>query len=206
MFQEFRTIFQHFPVITLNDIRIAFPNFDSKNLINWQKKKYLIKLRNGYYQLTEFNSGENNLFLIANHLYTPSYLSLETALNFHGIIPEAVYTIQSVTTLKTMSFHNSIGTFQYRSIKTSLFFGYQLLQGDSRKSFRMASPEKAILDFLYFRHDIKDAIQFSALRWNAERLKALNFSILMNYVSFYNSPTLLNKIKWIKPYIDAQYS
>lgn len=38
MFQEFRTIFQHFPVITLNDIRIAFPNFDSKNLINWQKK------------------------------------------------------------------------------------------------------------------------------------------------------------------------
>jgi len=205
MFQAFRTTFQDFPVITLRDICIAFPNFDSKNLLRWQQKKHIIKLRNGYYQLADRNTS-HHLFLVANQIYMPSYISLETALSFHGIIPEAVYTIQSVTTLKTMSFTNLLGNFQYRSIQASLYFGYQLLQNDASTAFRMASPEKAILDFLYFRHDIQDQLQFAALRWNSEPLKLLNFRLLMEYARWYHSPTLIKKTSWIKTYIDAQYS
>lgn len=86
---------------------------------------------------------------IANVIYSPSYVSLHYTLCFYEMIPEAVTTITSVTTLKTCRFDNRFGTFVYQTVKPSFFFGYEPMVGRDGKGFFMATPEKALLDLLY---------------------------------------------------------
>ncbi len=88
-------------------------------------------------------------FEIANYLYQPSYLSLETALSFYGIIPEAVYDIISITTKKTTSFSFNGKNFLYHKIKKDFYFGYDLILANGQKIY-LATYEKAILDYSYF--------------------------------------------------------
>ena len=202
MYQQFRHSLSEFPVISLPDIHKAFPDFDTKNLVNWQKKGYLTKLRNGFYLFSEARVDEYRLFQIANKLYNPSYVSMESALNYYGIIPEAVYSIESVSTRKTNAFTTTLGTFHYRTIKKQRYFGYHLVpQGAT--TFRMASREKAVLDFLYLRPDIGDYPAFEALRWNREELQHINADKLRDYLSLYDSPTLNKKIQFLNTYLHA---
>jgi predicted transcriptional regulator of viral defense system len=94
---------------------------------------------------------------------------MESALNYHGIIPEGVYSVQSVSTRKTNKFTSKVGVFNYQTIKKELYFGYQLVTLELN-TYRMASLEKAVLDFLYLRSDINDYESLEALRWNKEAL------------------------------------
>ena len=66
-------------------------NFISGNLASG----LFLKLRNGFYILKDSNP---NHYFIANKLYQPSYVSLETALSHYGVIPETVYATTSITT------------------------------------------------------------------------------------------------------------
>ena len=202
MYQQFRQKFLELPIVSLSEIRKAFPDFDQKNLINWQKKGYLIKLRNGYYFFSEAQTDEYRLFEIANKLYNPSYVSMESALDYYDIIPEAVYSIQSISTLKTIAFTNKLGTFNYRTIKKDLYFGYHLVKHETT-TFRMASREKAILDFLYLRPDISHHQNFEALRWNREELLLIDDRKLQEYMGLYASPTLNKKLQFLKTYLHA---
>lgn len=194
MFVLFRDAFREYPVISVKEIQKIFPGFDSKNLVRWQKKGYVTKLRNGFYLLKETKMDEAALFIIANQIYSPSYVSLESALEYHSIIPEAVYRIQSVSTRKTNSFETPIGTFDYHTLKPSLFFGYQLQQKNGI-AFKIASKEKAILDFLYLRSDINNLDDMESLRWNKERIKQLDMRKLKAYLRCFNSVTLNRKIQ-----------
>jgi predicted transcriptional regulator of viral defense system len=202
LFQYFRSQFKDFIVFNLRDISASFPEFDPRNLVNWQKKGYLIKLRNGFYMFSETTVDETVLYIIANRIYTPSYISLETALNHHGLIPESVHQIQSVTSLKTNSFENQKGSFRYYSIKPSLYFGYQLIN-ENGKCFRMASREKALLDFLYLRSDINDRESIESVRWNPDVIEQLDQEVIRNYLLLFKSATLSRKIKILFKYIYA---
>lgn len=203
MYHLFRKTLEGFPVITLADIRMAFPDFDMKNLINWQKKGYIVKLRNGFYLFADRKVTEHSLYQIANKLYEPSYVSLESALAFYGLIPEGVYSVQSVSTRKTNAFTTPVGTFHYFSMKNELYFGYRLVTDQSDHPLRMASLEKAVLDFLYLRPDVNDYAAFEALRWHQDELKGLNNVVLKEYLDVFQSPTLRKKIDWLQPYIHA---
>lgn len=200
MYQAFREAFQDYSVITWPNIRRTFGDFDPKNLVYWQRKGYLIRLRNGHYALAERKITELTLFQMANLLYEPSYISLETALSYHGIIPEAVVLIQSVATPKTYRVSTPLGEFQYRSLQPRLFLGYQLIPQTQGPAIRMAKPEKAILDFLYLRSDIHDQPAFEALRWNKDLLSNLDFEQVHNYTEWFDSPTLSRKVQWLKKY------
>ena len=85
-------------------------------------------------------------FTIANFLYEPSYISLETALNFHGILSQFPYEISSVTVKKPVKKTVDNKTFRYVQIKRELFWGY-----DATPGFLIAQPEKALLDLLYIQ-------------------------------------------------------
>ena len=74
------------------------------------KSGLFVKLRNGFYAIKD---SAPSLYLIANKLYQPSYVSLEKALSHYGIIPETVYAITSVTTKPTREFKSSKGVFSY---------------------------------------------------------------------------------------------
>jgi len=129
-----------------------YPEINGKNakVAGLVQKGELIRLKKGMFVVSPELSGTPlSLELIANHLYTPSYVSMLSALRYYGLIPEAVYTIQSMTTKHSRSFENSLGTFTYTTINNKAFsIGLRRIQRDASVAFIMASPEKALCDLI----------------------------------------------------------
>ena len=85
--------------------------------------------------------------LLANLIYGPSYVSLEYALHYHGLIPERVETLTSVTCGRSRTFATPVGAFSYRMISMEAFrTGMDRVEQDSGRSFLIAIPEKALAD------------------------------------------------------------
>lgn len=105
------------------------------------KNNILLRLEKGKYLVVGANVHE---FGLANFLYSRSYVSFESALNFCGILSQFPYEITSVTSRQTTEKKNANKIFGYYHLKKSLFFGFKKQDG-----FLIASPEKAILDQFY---------------------------------------------------------
>lgn len=201
-FQEFRSTFHDYPLFSTLEVEKLFPTFDNKNLVNWQHKKYVQKIRNSWYRLTENTLDMDTLYFISNHIYHPSYISLEMALSFYGFIPEGVFKITAVSTLKTQQFTTPIGVFGYQNFKPSLYFGYQLLPVGKFK-FKIAEPEKTILDYLYFHHEVDTEEHFYELRLNIFELKEqINMDTLNNYCDLIQSKSLSNRVKTFIKFVE----
>ena len=104
-----------------------------------------LRLKNGLYALATRLPSE---YFIANKLVQPSYVSLETVMARHSIIPEIVYTVTSVTTKTPRAFITRWLAFSYTQIKRSAFTGYSPMQEQGFTVF-IADPEKALADYLY---------------------------------------------------------
>lgn len=192
---SFKSNLSIFKIFSLEDIRKVYPDFDSRRLIEWQQKGYLVKLINKWYLFSDIPVTENLLFRISNCLYHPSYLSLESALAFHRLIPEAVYSQQAVTTLKSKVYETPVGSFRYRRMKPELFFGYNILHLEGLPVL-MADREKAILDYLYFRAGKTTEAELEALRLNFyELLQTLDRQKLERYTAVYENPTLERRVQ-----------
>lgn len=192
---EFCNKFKNYPLIRISDIKNAESDFDHRRLYEWQKKGYLEKVANSFYIFTDKNFTDHEVNFIANKLYEPSYLSLEYALNYYSLIPEVVFWRTSVTSKKTKNVISKLGNFSYRKIKKELFFGYKLVE-ENRISFKIAEPEKAMLDFLYLRSDLNDKDAIEELRINKERYnEIINKEKLNKYLEVFDSKILVEKIK-----------
>ena len=114
-----------------------------------EKDGQLIRLKRGLYVVSEEVSGRSvNACLCANHIYGPSYVSLQWALRWYGLIPERVYTMTSVTTKRTRMFENSLGRFTYEQVTPDYFaIGINNIEEDG-VSFLMACREKALCDMI----------------------------------------------------------
>lgn len=183
-------------VFSVRDIeKSADKVFHRRRLNEWQEKDYIKKLVKGYYIFSDLKADDYALYEIANRIYSPSYISLETALSYHGLIPESVYLITSVSTRKTNSFKTPLAIFGYRKIKSSLFFGY-IIEGHNNRVFKMASPEKAILDLFYLKPDLKGNSDFSSLRINNDNFKEIiDREKLFSYLKIYNNKRMSAAIK-----------
>ena len=201
-FQEFRLAFQHYPVFSIIDIEKLFPTFDFKNLVNWQRKNYVQKIRNSWYRLTENALNTDMLYFISNQIYAPSYISLETALSYYGFIPEGVFKITAISTFKTQKFTTLLGVFGYQNVKPKLFFGYQLVTfGDFR--FKIANPEKTIVDYLYLHPDINSVEHLQGLRLNTFEInRQINLDTLNTYIAYIDSKSLTKRIKTFIKFIE----
>ena len=201
-FQEFRTTFHNYPVFSTGDVEMLFPTFDNKNLVNWQHKNYVQKIRNSWYRLVEHKIDMDTLFFISNHIYHPSYISLEMALSFYGFIPEGVFTITAISTLKTQLFKTPIGFFNYQNFKPNLYFGYRLVSFDHFQ-FKIAEPEKAILDYLYLHPEISTADHLFELRLNIFEIKEqVNMDTLHKYCFLISSKSLSNRVETFIKFIE----
>ncbi len=125
------------------------PGFDRNNLVRWTKKGYLVHLRRGWYAFPEYKDTPDFAEYIAGKIYSPSYISLHSALAFYGLIPESVVQITSVSSLKTASFTNAFGEYSYKSVKSDLMFGYFRRPIADGRATSYATREKALLDLLY---------------------------------------------------------
>ena len=145
---------------------------------------------------------EETLFLIANELLSPSYISLETALSWYGVIPEGVYTITSVSTIRVIDYNTDISNFSYRKIKANAFFGDNLveIQGLERK-YRIASIEKAIVDYLYYHDEITSVDDIEGLRFNSDIFaQKVDYKILITYADSMDNIELLKRVKTLIDY------
>ncbi len=195
---DFFNKFKDFLIIDLNNIKTVFPDFNSRRLYEWQKTNKLKKIKNGSYVFSDKNFDESEVNFISNRLREPSYISLEYALSYYGLIPETVFVRTSITTKKTTFVKSVIGNFNYRSIKENLFFGY-VMTGRGNSQFKIAEPEKALLDFLYLRADIKNLADIESLRLNKERyIEIISEEKLSTYLEQFKSLTLNRKIKILK--------
>jgi len=199
---EFRRPLLPFQVFSTRDIEKYFPGFDSRRLFEWQHKGYIHKLVNKWYLFSECVVDEQLLFRISNCIYRPSYISLESALAYYHLIPEAVYTQKAITTRKTLNYTTPVGTFDYHSLKPGLFFGYSILHKGSLP-IMMAEMEKAILDYLYLNASLRFAKDIVQLRFNYIELhNNLNWDKLGKYQLVFESKTLDKKVKDLKKQLD----
>lgn len=192
---ELREQLKDFKIFNLSDIRKIEADFDLRRLNEWQKKNYIKKIRQGFYIFSDLEINEQTLFIIANRIHGPSYISLEMALSFYGLIPEAVYGITSVTTQKTKTLKTSIGNFNYRHIRPELMFGYEMLEYGGH-SYKMAEMEKAVLDYLYFNSKIDDEESFAGLRFNvAEFKEKADMEKFNKYLLIFGNKALAGRVK-----------
>jgi len=144
---------------------------------------------------------EHLLYRVSNCIHHPSYISLESALSYYQLIPEHVYTHQAVSTRKTISYETEVGHFNYRHLKTNLYFGYVIVQKDGLPIV-IADFEKAILDYLYLNASVQTKEDIQALRWNANEIETkLDWDKLYTYAAIFNSTTLNKRIKALKKII-----
>jgi len=186
-FNEFKKEFKNFIVFSLADIKKIDPDFWRARLNDWQKSGEIKKLRRGYYIFADVDINENILFFIANKIYYPSYVSLESALSHYNLIPEAVCAITSVSSKKTISFQSPVGKFSYRRIRPALMFGYRLENINSHNC-KIAEIEKTVLDYLYLNPNIANENDFYEWRFRSrEFLEQANLEKWRQYCAAFQN-------------------
>lgn len=179
--QEFLNLFGEHPIFHSSLLRI-FPkseDYIQVQLSRWVDAGKLIQIRRGWYLIAEpYRSYQVSPAVIANTVVAPSYLSLEWALSFHGLIPEETPNPTSITTARAENFRTAGRFFIYKHIKPEYFLGYsKTLYRDQH--ILIASPEKALWDKLYLylrRHSfsrewlkelrLQNLEEFELARWH----------------------------------------
>lgn len=202
-FGDFIKIIKDFPVIETELLLAGIPNSDplKVQISRWEKTGKLIQLKRGIYLLADtYRKIEIYEPYIASILKRPSYLSLEKALEYYGLIPEAVKVYTCVTTKRPAKFSSPAGIFSYRHIKNSLFWGYKPITLRRQTAF-IASPEKALLDLIYLSGIKISTAYLEGLR--LQNLRQINPDTLLEYARKFKKPGMLRAAKVIKKYIQS---
>ncbi|MBO9616018.1 MAG: hypothetical protein J7619_25215 [Dyadobacter sp.] len=111
-------------------------------------------------------------FLLANHLFGPSYVSLDSALFFYGLIPERVYEVTSATTKRAQRLNTSIGAFSFARLPLPYYsFGIRHFELGDEQHILIASPEKALFDKVVTTIGVKLNSSKSAIEYLIENLR-----------------------------------
>lgn len=161
-----------------------------RQLSRWKASGKVLQLRRNLYLLgSPWRRVQPHPFLIANELHRPSYVSLQSALAYHGMIPEGVPVTTSVTTARPMTLDTPLGPHILRHIRPEVFFGYHRVPLPRDQEALVAGPEKALLDLVYLTpkgeeiehlrslrlegiEDLDDEeLSSHARRWGKEKIK-----------------------------------
>ena len=114
------------------------------------KKGFIIRIKKGLYIFgDQYRRRHYSREILANLIYGPSYISLDFALQYYGLIPERVEAMTSVTTGRSRRFFTPVGLFTYRKISLEAFrIGMDRVEIGDGRAFLMATPEKALADKL----------------------------------------------------------
>jgi len=174
----------------------ADPNDLGRQLSRWIESGKLIQLRRGLYALAEpYRKTAPHPFLVANRLKRASYVSLQSALEFHHLIPEYVPSVTSITTGRPETLSNPLGRFVFKHVKKSVFFGFEPADlGDGQAAF-VARPEKALLDLLYLTAGSDDLDYLRELR--LQNTENMSLDRLNELARAFESPKLLRAVSKI---------
>lgn len=189
-------------IFSLEDLLILFPQTKKKTILNqvssWSKRGYIIRLKKNLYEIAQKGIGRFEIpdLFIANRLYIPSYISLETALSIYNIIPEVAFGVTSVTTNPTKRFKNKHGEFSYFSCQPKAYTGYLLTDYEGFK-VAIAEKEKAFVDYIYFKTRRENNFLLEEERFDEDILKELDWKKILRYAKLYNK-RLIKKMREIE--------
>ena len=164
-------------------------------LSRWIKAGKIYQLRRGLYSIAPpYQRQQPHPFLVANHLQKASYVSLQSALSFYGLIPEVVNITTSVSTGRPERLDTPLGTFEFRHIKTELLFGYRMTELGEQSAL-IATPEKALLDLIYLQPGGDSPTYLKELR--LQNTEKLDKDLLRRQSEKFNTPKLQNAVKGI---------
>jgi predicted transcriptional regulator of viral defense system len=190
--------FGNLPVIDMKNLLSGAedPGSIQVQVSRWCQSGKLIKLRNNLYLLSkDFRKIEVSEFHLASLLKRPSYISMEKAFEYYGLIPEAVSVYTSITTKRPGKITTPEGVFDYRHVQNSLFWGYRSMMHQKQLAF-MAYPEKALLDFFYLRGSFVDQGYLEELR--LQNLEIMDWARLDDFARKFNTPGMLKVARVIR--------
>ena len=171
------------------------------------RKGDIIRIKKGLYIFGEdHRKTPYSREVLANLIYGPSYISLEYALQYHGLIPERVEAVTSVACGRSRKFFTPVGLFSYRMIRIKAFrTGMDRIETGDGRSFLIAVPEKALADkirsdrgiALRTRKDIETYL-FEDLRLDNETVRELDQERLRQYAESHRSGKILRVSGFLK--------
>ena len=154
------------------------------------KENYLIPIRRDFYVIKNSRQPLIDSFEIATVIYGPSYVSFESALSYHGWIPEAVRTTTCASVKRAKEFERPIGVFSYEHIPIEAFpFGVEQHLQNGVTLF-IAAPVKALADIVYARRRTWPSVEdlTEDLRIEPESFKDSDKELLAGLIKNYPTP------------------
>jgi len=190
---------------TSQDVSTLFPESQNKRYALVKRaiaSSEIIHIRRGLYCLAPKYQKKNiNLYALAERIYGPSYISLESALSWHGWIPEAVYTVTSVSFGKSKEFKTPLGVFSYSRVPQKVFYTcVARLTDEVGDVLLMASPLKALADYVYVQKKdwtgLKPVVE--SLRIEPEEFASVAVNDLDALIENYKSRRVMNFLKGLR--------
>lgn len=157
------------------------------------KAKELIKVRRGLYIITaKYTATAWSQYYLANHIVPFSFVSRESALSFHGWIPEKVTQTTSVLLFgRSKTFHTPLGIFGYSKVpveKKYFLYGVDCIEVANRLVW-IAKPLRALMDYIYLNkveHADLDFL-FQSLRVEEENINKVSREDIDTLLPVYRS-------------------
>lgn len=196
-YEKFRQTFSKSEYIRLADILLHYPNIDRKQLSRWSEVWLLLHPARGLYVLPERQIDREWMMIFSHGLVNPSYISLEYALSYYGLIPEEAVVITAITTKKTQSYDLGwFGRYRYQSIVERWFVGYSIRGLKGRATYDIATPAKAIVDFLYLHGSYMTSEDFEEWRINTYEVpEQVTPEELRNLASYFRNKRLTMQVE-----------
>lgn len=196
-------LFQQKPVFNTKDINLAGFRVFPYQFGYWVKDNKIKKLSNGYYTFTK---AEIKAEHIANFLRQPSYVSLQYALYYYGLIVDIPFHITSVSTKNTRKIEAGGMFYIYQHVKPALFNGFVAVGSEKKlpgQSFLIATPEKALIDFFYLNPTrLNTEADFEESRFHEDEMKKkIDWRGVFNMAVLYKNKNLEKRLRNFKDYI-----
>lgn len=162
----------------------------------------IVRVKKGLYCLPpKYQRNKLNIYQLAQYIYGPSYVSTESALSYHGWIPEAVHTLTSVCVKKSRDFLTPLGSFSFRRVPSAVFYsGVDRIATEDGEVFFMATPLKALADYVYIHKERWERTSpvIESLRVEPDCLKKLGRKEFDRLYQNYNNRRVKKFIKGLK--------
>ena len=136
-----------------------------RQLSRWVASGHIVQLRRGLYALAlPYRKTEPHPFVVANRLVRGSYVSLQSALAHHGLIPEHVPVTTSVTTGRPQHRANPFGSFEYHHCPPEKLGGFRAEKLARGQEALVATPAKALEDLIHLVPGADSRAYLSELR------------------------------------------
>ena len=170
-------------------------------LSRWVSNGRLVRIHKGWYTLREpFRRIRLDLNVVACTIKRGSYVSLQSALAHHGMVPEYVSETTCVTTSRPLSIDSPMGRIGYRHVKRNVFLGYRQEVSGKQEAY-IALPEKALLDLLYLTPGSDDAAYIEELRLQAS--EQLDTYKMMRMAERFGTPRLLRAVEHLDRHLNS---